>query len=532
MSEKRSIIRTLPFAVVLAALFAAAASKWTPGAPGVTFWAAACISLILMIPSLLLWTWGGRGRTLVMMMLAAFSLRFAFGLATVNLLPTYGHPNEQREQLGFLFDDAWRRDEEAWAVSHQEDVSFSESLTREYRNDQYGALSAMSLWLYRYISPDARRYTLIMLVGAFVSALGVPFLWRALDDRWGRRICLIGCWIYVLYPDSIFFSGSPMREPFLIGIICAAFWALSTVREHKRSSWIVLAVSILVCLPFSTLVAVILAGAASAWIWAELLIPRSKVWLWTGIILGSLAVLAAVIVFLPAFNEWIHFDIYTTENKSGWVEKVVGEIGAQFRSVFLAFYGLTQPVLPAILVYPTAPACDLAAGTCTTIYWKVAGIYRAAGWYILVPFLFYAIFSSVRVKDKKERGLMVVNGVFILVWIFLSSLRAGGDQIDNPRYRMIFLPWLAFMAAWGIDYALKIRDWWLVRWITVELIFLWFFTQWYVSRYSGNAIRRFPFWKTVIYILICSAAVFATGLISPLRRKFEKKEERSFTIEK
>ena len=153
----------------------------------------------------------------------------------------------------------------------------------------------------------------------------------------------------------------------------------------------------------------------------------------------------------------------------------------------------------------------------------VLALYRAAGWYILVPFLFYAIFSTFRIKDKKERPLMIMNGLFILFWIFLSSLRAGGDQIDNPRYRMIFLPWLAFMSAWGIDFAIKHRDWWLVRWIAIELIFLGFFTQWYVSRYGADIIRRFPFWKTVTYILICSAAVFATGLIEPIKKIRNKK---------
>ncbi len=382
----------------------------------------------------------------------------------------------------------------------------------------------MSMWLYKYISPDARRYTLIMLVGAFFSAMGLPFLRNGLIKRWGSRISLIGCWVYALYPDSIFFSGSPMREPFLIGILCAAFWALATLREGRARSWIVLIGCIAACLPFSSLVAAALAGISAAWCWAEMLIPRSRAWLWAGIILGVLAILTAIVVALPAFREWIMFDIVTTETKSGWVEKVVGEIGGQFRSLFVAVYGLTQPVLPAILVYPTAPACDLAKGPCTTIFWKVAGIYRAAGWYILVPFLFYAIFSTVRIKDKKERGLMIVNAVFLLVWMFVSSLRAGGDQFDNPRYRMIFLPWLGFFAAWGIDFALKHRDWWLIRWIAIEVIFLGFFTQWYVSRYGADVIRRFPFWKTVVYICICSAAVFATGLIGPIRNKIRNKK--------
>ena len=524
MSKKTSLPLTILIIILLTAVTAAAMAKWTQGAPEVTFRAAACISLPFYILAVILWKWGGKGKMLAVLMFTAFALRLAFGLATVNLLPTYGHPDERREELGFLFDDAWRRDEEAWAVANEEELSFSETLTREYKNDQYGALAVMSMWLYKYISPDARRYTLIMLVGAFFSALGLPFLWRALNDRWGRRICLIGCWICAAYPDSIFFSGAPMREPFLVGILCAAFWALSVMREHKLRSVIILGICVLAGLPFSSMVAVVLAAASAAWFWAETLIPRSKAWLWGGIILCVIGILGAAALALPSFREWIMFDIVTTETRSGWVERVVGEIGGQFRSVFVAVYGLTQPVLPAILVYPTAPACDLAHGPCTTIYWKVAGIYRAAGWYILVPFLFYAIFSTVRIKEKNERGLMVVNAVFVLVWMFISSLRAGGDQFDNPRYRMIFLPWLAFMAAWGIDFALKLRDWWLIRWIAIELIFLGFFTQWYVSRYGADIIRRFPFWKTVIYICVCSAAVFATGLIGPIRNKIRNQK--------
>ena len=47
---------------------------------------------------------------------------------------------------------------------------------------------------------------------------------------------------------------------------------------------------------------------------------------------------------------YIHFDLHMTENQSGWVEKVVGEVGGQFRTLFLGMYDLTQPILPAILV--------------------------------------------------------------------------------------------------------------------------------------------------------------------------------------
>ncbi|MBR6091096.1 MAG: hypothetical protein IKP86_14250 [Anaerolineaceae bacterium] len=519
MHKNTSWIWYVLIIILLTAGIAAAAAHWTEGEPGLTFRTAAGISLPCLILSVLAWSRGGKGKTLAVMMFLAFVLRLAFGLGTVNLLPIYGHPDERREEKGYLFDDAWRRDAEAWAIVSEEDISFTDTLTRSYHNDQYGGLTAMTIWLYKYISPDARRFPLIMVLGAFFAALGLPFLWNALDTRWGRRVCLIGCWIYTLYPDAVFFSGAPMREPFLNGIICAAFWALATYRDHKIRSVDVLVACAVCCLPFSSMVAVVLAGISIFWIWAEFLVPKSKKWLWGGIILMVLCILSSVIVALPAFKNWIHYDIFTTEVGSGWVEKVVGEIGGQFRSLFVAVYGLTQPVLPAIAVYPVAPACDLAHGPCTTIYWKVVGIFRAAGWYILVPFLLYAVFSTVRIKDKRERFLMVINAVFVVVWLFISSLRAGGDQIDNPRYRVIFLPWLAFMAAWGIDFALKLRDWWLVRWIAIEMIFLGFFTQWYYSRYSGNAIRRYPFWRTVIYIVVCSAVVAATGLIEKIKNK-------------
>ena len=519
MRKNTSLLWYILIIIILTAGISAVMAHWTEGEGSVTFWISAALCVPFLILSVIAWKWGGKGKMLAAMMFLAFAARLGFGLATVNLLPIYGHPDERREQKGYLFDDAWRRDAEAWAIVEQEDISFKDSLFRDYHNDQYGGLTAMTLWLYKYFSPDARRYTVIMLIGNFFAALGVPFLWKALRGRWGNRAGLIGTWIYTLYPDSLFFAGAPMREPFLNGIVCAAFWALSTYREHKIHSIDVLVACIVCCLPFSSMVSGVLVGITVFWIWAEMLIPRSKKWLWGGIILMVLCILSAVIVALPAFKNWVHYDIFTTENASGWVEKVVGEIGGQFRALFVAVYGLTQPVLPAIAVYPVAPACDLAHGPCTTIYWKVAGIFRAAGWYMLVPFLFYAIFSTLRIKDKREKTLMVVNAIFVLVWLFISSLRAGGDQIDNPRYRVIFLPWLAFMAAWGIDYALKLRDWWLIRWIAIEVIFLGFFTQWYYSRYSGDAIRRYPFWRTVIYICVCSAAVFATGIIEKIRNK-------------
>ena len=60
---------------------------------------------------------------------------------------------------------------------------------------------------------------------------------------------------------------------------------------------------------------------------------------------------------------------------------------------------------------------------------------------------------------------------------------------------------------------------WLARWVAIEAVFVVFFSQWYYSRYSGDAIRRFPFWRTVVYIFVASGLIFATGLIRPIRAR-------------
>ncbi len=487
----------------------AAVVSWFSAGAFLTGWLAA---FVLCLPfSLILrtgWRWGGGEKLVAVMMLAAFGLRLGFGLATQNLLPIYGYPDEPQQQQGYLFDDAYRRDDEAWRIATTESPSFFEPLTRSYNNDQYRGMAVLSIWIYWFLSPDARRFSLIILLGALFTAAGVPFFRKALKNRWDPQIANIAAWIYVFYPDSIVYAGSAMREPFLTGLLAIAFWALCTVRDHWKKSAAVLLGCVLLMLPFSTFVAAAAVVISLLWIWVEFLASRSKKWLWGGVSLLFLGLLITLALALPSIREFIHYDIHTTEINSGWVEKVVGEIGGQFRAVFLAVYGITQPVLPAILFYRP-----------TTVYWKAVGIFRAVGWYAMVPFLFYALFSVFRVKDRKERSLLLVNALFVLGWIFVSSLRAGGDQWDNPRYRVIFLPWLAFFTAWGYCFARRIKDWWLLRWILIELVFIGFFSQWYFSRYYADVIHRFPFWKTVTYIVVCSAVIFATGFIHPLVKK-------------
>lgn len=444
------------------------------------------------------------------LMILAFALRLGFGLATENLLPVYGYPDEPQQQNGYLFDDAWRRDTEArlLAVDPRNSIPLSETFTHVYHNDQYGGIAALTIWIYRLLSPDAWRFALVILLGAWATAIGVPFLRTAIERRAGGRVALIASLIFVFYPDAIVYAGAPMREPFLIGLIAIAVWAMFTMRENLLRSALVFAGCVVAMIPLSLFVvgAALICGAV--WVWAEFLIPRSKAWLTVGILVIAVGGTAALLTTGGLIETYIHFDLHTTENQSGWVEKVVGEVGGQFRTLFLGVYGLTQPVLPAILFYqPTTP------------YWKAVGIFRAAGWYLIVAVLFYALFSTRRIEDREKRTTMTVGALFLAGWILASSIRAGGDQWDNPRYRLIFLPLIAYYCAWGVDFALRTRDAWLARWVAIEAVFVVFFSQWYYSRYSGDAIRRFPFWRTVVYIFVASGLIFATGLIRPIRAR-------------
>jgi hypothetical protein len=106
----------------------------------------------------------------------------------------------------------------------------------------------------------------------------------------------------------------------------------------------------------------------------------------------------------------------------------------------------------------------------------------------------------------------MVVAVVVCAWILIASMRAGGDQWDNPRYRTIFLPWIALLSGWGIQFAVTTKDRWLLRIVIIEGIFLAFFTEWYVSRYLSD-IPRLDLPVMVIVILTLSVSVIVVGII-------------------
>jgi len=200
------------------------------------------------------------------------------------------------------------------------------------------------------------------------------------------------------------------------------------------------------------------------------------------------------------------YDLRLTILNSGRIQYELAALKEWLRTPFLIGYGLLQPVLPAILAYPTLAI------------WKWIGILRALGWYLLAPSLLYGFFISWKEQPRQERRILVWFSLVIAVWLVVSSARGGGDQWDNPRYRLLLLPWMAILAVRSIQWARQRRDAWLYRLLLVELIFVAFFTHWYISRYL-KWWNRMAFQDMIIWITGLSLVVIIGGLIWDSLRK-------------
>jgi hypothetical protein len=494
-------------------------------APFLTGWLAASLLLIPALFALIAaWHWAtvsrrstdtsrGGGRLLAWMVALAFVLRLLAGVGLSLALPVWGYA-EPEQQAGYLFKDAYFRDTQAWNLAQSGSPIWA-SFREEFSSDQYGGLLAISALVYRFLSPDAHRPFLILILGAFTSALGLPFLDRAIRRRWPARVALIAGWIYVVYPDALFFGGSQMREPFLVGLGAIAFWSVITWQWRDRSTWIALAASLAGMAIISNRVAAALAGFLALLFLLEYVVGRQErrwqVLGWIALGVGFALVLLFSWTWFRSSSAW---DMVLTLRNSGWINKIIEEIGGdRWRIPVVIVYGLAQPVLPAAI-----------AETTESVLWKIIIIARATGWYALAPFLVYGVFSAWKEPERSRRLRAVWLAVAVLLWLVIAAARGGGDQTDNPRYRSLFLPWLALLAAWAIDWALAHRDAWLWRWIAVEAIFLGFFSNWYFSRY-WHLSGRLPFWQMVVWILVFSGGVLLGGLLWDRFRRSPRQEK-------
>ena len=505
-NQGRSLLLLAMTGAVLGGLVA-----WiNPGGNAFVAWlGGTLLSISCLVCLFLVWKKMNGTRLLAICIGISVVLRILVGFGLTWSLPIWGH-KEEPPRHGYIYLDAYRRDTDAWNLAQSGD-SLTASFGEEFISDQYGGLLALSAGIYRLLSPDAHRPVLILLLTAFLPTLGIPFLWNAVRKRWNDKLANLSMWIYALYPESIILSSAQMREPFLIGLSTIAFWGVVEWRHNHRPALTALLLSLAGMAFFSSRAALAILALLVVWFWFDNLHPGiDQKWRRTGwIILGLCAVLA-ILFSLDWVINTARWDLYLMESSSGRIQFELDTIGMTWRVPFIVTYGLLQPVLPATLVYPTIPIM------------QSVNIYRAVGWYVMLPLLLFAFIALWRSKPVKDRGVMALFLGAIALWVLISSVRAGGDQWDNVRYRSIFLVWMAVAAAWAYLQTFEQRSAWLKRILLVEGVFILAFIQWYLSRYYRLG-GRLPFWQMIALLVVVGVGIIGGGFI---RDHFKKKHQK------
>lgn len=502
---------TLSLGLSLSAIFA----LFEAGNYLISWLSTALIFFLGLCALLALWRWSGKTQMLLLIIALALLLRLVSAIVLQVFLPINGYQESEQQQAGYVFFDAFRRDTQAWDLA-QSEASLFTAFNKEYHTDQYGGLLAFSAGSYRYLSPDAHRPLLIALLAAFAATFGIPFFWMAAKEIGGEKLAFSATWLFALYPESILQGSSQMREPFLISFVALTLWAFLTWqidRQHRFAQWGlgIGFTGLLLISPAIAIINLIILSIYAAIQHERNIISSKQIIIIIAIFLFAIFLLSAGLsqknfasnTPIGVILEWLHkaikWDAYQLEVGSGWVQKLYKGMPAAFHIPFATGYGLAQPVLPAALIEPTTPI------------WKTIAILRALGWYLLAPFLLYGFIAIPKLDSPQARRIWTWVGLASWTWIILASLRAGGDQWDNPRYRVIFLTLQALFAARAWLSYRERRDAWFPRILAVEVIFLAFFTHWYASRYYVR-FATLSFGAMVVWILSLSALLLFGGL--------------------
>ena len=458
--------------------------------------------------------WAGGRKMLAWMAALAFILRFAGGLTTYLTLPVFGHAGDEEQSAGFTYTDAYRRDSQAWDLALS-DRPILDAFNSRFAYDQYGGLLAFSTLVYRYFSPDAHRVLMLVLMSALMGALGLPFLWKAVNLQWGEKVAMASGWVFALYPESILLGGVAMREPYLLAFSTFCLWGFVDWQiNHTKKSLVWLALGILGMLLVSPSIALVTLVILGGWLYFSS--ERGRFPWWAAVVLGvvfiaGLFLLSSALdrqgnlggggplgVIQNFIRESFKWNVFKIEEGSGWVQKLFDEMPGWMQLPFVMIYGVLQPVLPAILIAPTE------------VIWKVIGILRAAGWYALVPALILAWGAVPSPSTGKKRKLILWLSFVVWVWVIFTALRGGGDQWDNPRYRTILFMWQAILAGQVWVWWRETRNAWAVRVLGMEIVFVVIFAQWYANRYLHVGFQL-PFGGMVALILGLWALILLWG---------------------
>jgi hypothetical protein len=477
-----------------AALSAASAGNFLTGWLAFSLIGWACLFLLLRV-----WRTLGGGKTLSILITVTLMLRLAVAVFAAVGLPAWGYDNPVNKG-GALYSDAYDRDHSAFKLA-ETSAPLLKALTAPDTTDQYGGLRFISAAIYRYLSPDAERPLLISLLAAFMMALGVAFFWSGVQKRWSLKIATLAAWILAIFPDGVLLGSSQMREPFLIGLVCIAFWAILDWQQSPLRAALVtlsaLALSSVISLPAGGIFAFLLV-AMLVLEWALAQHQPTKRWL--GLIVFSVICLAAMAFGWLWLRTTLYYDSFTTTQESGWFQEFMRHLDSRYMIPFTTAYGLIQPLLPAALT-------DSA-----NWIWKTIAILRALGWYASLPFLFFSFFTAFKAKRADSKWLLIFFNLAFLVWVIVSSARAGGDLWDNPRYRYMLLPFMCVLIAWAFEHYRETHSPWLWRWTAIVVFFVLLFTNLYINRQVAT-FTRLSYQKTIILILIFALVIVAEGLI-------------------
>jgi hypothetical protein len=426
-------------------------------------------------------------RILGLMLLLAVLLRLGLGMAFSYILPSDGNDTEV-QKAGYIFRDAYNRDVQSWELASSSNPLWR-AFDKSYSTDQYGGLLFVSSLLYRYISPDAHRPWLVILLASLTAAIGVALAWKAAYKAWGKSMSVGVGWIMALYPEAILLGSSQMREPFLITFVAMAFWGVTSWTDNHRSAVVWLIGSLAGMLLFSPGIAVISIVLLAGWVWLRGKERRVR-WWWiagVGIVValsflllawavgGSLQVKSGPLATLVNWMRYtVQFDSQKLERDSGWVQTIFSHVPLSLHLPMIIGYGIAQPVLPAAIGAPAVWPM-----------WALA-ILRGIGWYALLPLLLYGIYPICRMTDKRERLAWLWLWLVVWVWIIISAARGGGDQWDNPRYRTILLVFLAILAVQVISIQQHSHERWLGRLLAIEGVFVICFAAWTWTRNDTN----------------------------------------------
>ncbi|MBN1264773.1 MAG: hypothetical protein JXA25_04720 [Anaerolineales bacterium] len=463
---------------------------------------------------LLAWRWlkpepGNEIRSLIVVLAAAVLLRLAVSLILVYVLPAFGYSDEPVQQAGYVFYDAYARDQDAWQLARSEQPLWR-ALAGFGESDQYGGLLFLSASIYRFLSPSVHHPLLVAILSGFIGSLAVLFTWKAARLNLGAKPALFAAWVVALYPDAVMLSSSQMREAYLISGFAAAIMGYMWVREGeaRKSAAAFLAAVVLLSIspPFLVLT---LAIIGLAWVWEGRKHSRQTGWL---LIIFTVLVLVAFVITVLAWSEagivkstglasvrkWLErtaeYQILKLERGSGWVQKMFDRTPEWTHIPMATVYGLIQPFFPGGLMSEGA------------LVWRILVTWRGLGWMILITFLVYAPIAAL-----KTEGVRSLNSYLVVIfWLtaLLVSFRAAGDLWDNPRYRTVLLAAQAIIAAWSWAHARQLQSPWLLRTgLLVGFINI-MFIIWYAGR--GQLISRLYF-DEILRIIAVFTVLFLPG---------------------